>query len=83
MITLDRTAVERIVRESLRARLPSPSERGVGGEGAVLPSPLGGKGLGVRGSAPKLVVNVSARHCHVTQEDLERLFGNPRPVPRS
>jgi putative phosphotransacetylase len=25
--------------------------------------------------APKLVVNVSARHCHVTQEDLERLFG--------
>src|SRR5205085_2989990 len=26
-------------------------------------------------SAPKLVVNISARHCHVTQEDLERLFG--------
>ena len=24
---------------------------------------------------PKLVVNVSARHAHVTQEDLERLFG--------
>jgi putative phosphotransacetylase len=24
---------------------------------------------------PKLVVNVSARHCHVTQEDLEKLFG--------
>jgi propanediol utilization protein len=24
---------------------------------------------------PTLVVNVSARHCHVTQEDLERLFG--------
>lgn len=27
------------------------------------------------GGAPKLVVNVSARHAHVTQEDLERLFG--------
>jgi putative phosphotransacetylase len=26
-------------------------------------------------AAPRLVVNVSARHCHVTQEDLERLFG--------
>lgn len=26
-------------------------------------------------SGPKLVVNVSARHCHVTQTDLERLFG--------
>ena len=25
--------------------------------------------------APKTVVNVSARHAHVTQEDLERLFG--------
>src|SRR5207245_7286304 len=24
---------------------------------------------------PRLVANVSARHCHVTQEDLERLFG--------
>ena len=24
---------------------------------------------------PKLVVNVSARHCHVTPEDLERLYG--------
>ena len=34
--------------------------------------------LGVNGQAPKaprLVVNISARHCHVTQEDLERLFG--------
>jgi len=24
---------------------------------------------------PKLVANISARHCHVTQQDLERLFG--------
>ena len=24
---------------------------------------------------PRLVVNISARHCHVTQEDLETLFG--------
>ena len=29
----------------------------------------------VRESPHKLVVNVSARHCHVTQSDLERLFG--------
>ncbi len=27
------------------------------------------------GRQPKLVVNISARHCHVTPEDLERLFG--------
>jgi putative phosphotransacetylase len=34
-----------------------------------------GNGHAARDGAPKLVVNVSARHCHVTQEDLERLFG--------
>src|SRR5438093_1365642 len=28
-----------------------------------------------KAGAPKLVVNTSARHCHVTPEDLERLFG--------
>ena len=34
--------------------------------------------LGRNGHAPavpRLVVNISARHCHVTQQDLERLFG--------
>src|SRR5579884_4129489 len=36
--------------------------------------PRGERGRG-EGGPPKLVVNVSARHCHVTQEDLERLFG--------
>src|SRR5690349_10805850 len=38
----------------------------------ALSSRFGGNG---RPAAPKLVVNISARHCHVTQEDLERLFG--------
>ena len=32
-------------------------------------------GAPARNGAPKLVVNISARHCHVTPEDLERLFG--------
>jgi propanediol utilization protein len=35
--------------------------------------------LGIRdpqsGYRPRLLVNISARHCHVTQEDLEVLFG--------
>src|SRR5882762_7152483 len=48
--TIDRAAIERMVRDALKARL-APAGR------------------------PGLVVNVSARHCHVTQEDLERLFG--------
>jgi propanediol utilization protein len=54
--TLDRTLVERLVRQALTSRL--------------------GNGKAVKEKAePKLVVNVSARHCHVTQEDLERLYG--------
>ena len=32
-------------------------------------------GAAGRDGKPRLVVNISARHCHVTQEDLERLFG--------
>ncbi len=59
MMTLDRGIVERLVRDALTKKLPSTSGRGVGDDGAVT----------------KLVVNVSARHAHVTQEDLERLFG--------
>jgi putative phosphotransacetylase len=55
--TLDRTVVERLVRQALARRLPAD------GRGAA------------DGRPPRLVVNISARHCHVTQEDLERLFG--------
>lgn len=59
MITLDRGVVERIVRDALTRRLP-------GAGGAPPRAERGVKGV---------VVNVSARHAHVTQEDLERLFG--------
>jgi propanediol utilization protein len=51
--TLERSLVERLVREALGQHL----------------------GRNGRTGAPKVVVNISARHCHVTQEDLERLFG--------
>jgi putative phosphotransacetylase len=51
---LERSVVERLVRQALTSR-------------------LSGNGHAV--TAPRLVVNISARHCHVTQEDLERLFG--------
>jgi putative phosphotransacetylase len=34
-----------------------------------------GNGHAQPNGKPHLVVNVSARHCHVTQDDLERLFG--------
>jgi len=56
--TLDRSLVERLVRQALTQRLAH-------GQPATNGKPAG----------PKLVVNISARHCHVTQEDLEQLFG--------
>jgi len=37
--------------------------------------PANGHAANGKSAAPRLVVNISARHCHVTQEDLERLFG--------
>lgn len=57
--TLDRTLVRQLVAEAL-----SGKTNGKASGGRKPPE-----------TKPKLVVNVSARHCHVTQEDLERLFG--------
>jgi putative phosphotransacetylase len=68
--TLDRGLIERLVRQALTEKL------GMNGHAAPLPHPSptrGGRGEG--GGPPRLVVNISARHCHVTQEDLERLYG--------
>jgi len=64
--TLDRSVVERLVREALRRHGGAP-----GGNGQAAPA---GNGRAVA-ARPGLVVNISARHCHVTQQDLERLFG--------
>jgi len=62
-LTLDRPTIERLVRQALAKQL------------APL-APLAGRGVGGEGKTPpQLVVNISARHCHVTQDDLERLFG--------
>ncbi|HOB73920.1 MAG TPA: phosphate propanoyltransferase [Phycisphaerae bacterium] len=53
---LDRSAVERVVREVVRHRLNGRIQ--------------------VAGAyKPKLLVNISARHMHITQENLEILFG--------
>ena len=54
---LDRSAVERIVREIvLRSNGTPPSQVD-------------------RQTGPKLVVSISARHCHLTDEHVEKLFG--------
>ncbi len=61
MMTLDRAQVERLVRQALSSKL---------GTNPATEAAANGKP-----AKPKLVVNISARHAHVTQEDLERLYG--------
>lgn len=56
---LDRGQVERLVRQALSRHFDR----------------TGRDRDDVRPGVPKLVVNISARHCHVTQGDLEVLFG--------
>jgi putative phosphotransacetylase len=57
----DRAQVERLVRQALAGLLAKPR----GDDRAAPTAP----------AKPRLVVNISARHCHLTQEDTERLFG--------
>lgn len=57
--TIDRSHVESIVRQVLRSKLNGSNN--IVPSGSAAPNPL--------------VVNVSARHIHVTQEALEQLFG--------
>jgi len=73
---LDRGLVERLVREAISKKVgPTNGSRTdwqsvPQGSGRVAPFAVAEKV-----TRPKLMVNVSARHCHVTPEDLERLFG--------
>ena len=68
---LDRSGVERIVREIvLRSRGLPPSQAAAAGR----------NGESLRGVEPKLVVSISARHCHLTDEHVEKLFGPGRSL---
>jgi putative phosphotransacetylase len=58
--TIDRSAIERIVRELLLANAPRANGRPAG--------------------ESKLVVSISARHCHLTDEHVEVLFGKGRTL---
>ena len=72
---LDRSAVERIVREIvLRGRGAPPSQ--IAAEAALALV----NGQTQARSEPKLVVSISARHCHLTDDHVERLFGKGRTL---
>jgi propanediol utilization protein len=61
---LDRAALERIVRQVVRAQLATSA--GAASEPGQGPPAV---------YQPKLVVSISARHCHLTDEHVEILFG--------
>ena len=64
---LDRGHVERIVREIVLRSHGLP--------------PTGASRNGAASAAtPQLVVSISARHCHLTDEHVERLFGPGRTL---
>jgi propanediol utilization protein len=62
--TLDRSAIEQIVREIVLKNL----------------SDSGAKNSAAKNSVPELVVSVSARHLHLTDEHVEVLFGPGRKL---
>jgi propanediol utilization protein len=66
--SMDRSEVERLVREVLSQKLKGSAAPPATERHASMPSQPGGP-------PHPLVVNVSARHMHVTQADLEVLFG--------
>src|SRR5262245_60264474 len=61
---LDRSVIEAIVRQIVQAQAP---------RGANASSPARNDGDGL--AQPNLVVSISARHCHLTDEHVEVLFG--------
>ena len=65
--TLDRTTVERIVRQIVTGQSLSA---GGNGKPAATMTPAG----------DQLVVSISARHCHLTDEHVEQLFGPGRTL---
>jgi putative phosphotransacetylase len=65
-IPMPREQLERVVRQIVR-------ERYSGGDAS--PGPGGGPPGSSADYMPNLVVNISARHLHVCQADLDRLFG--------
>ncbi|MFM8252526.1 MAG: phosphate propanoyltransferase [Planctomycetota bacterium] len=63
----DRSTIERIVREIVFAG---------GASGGPAVAPVAATGAGGAPYVPNLTVSISARHCHLTDEHVEILFGS-------
>ena len=72
---LDRSAVERIVRQIVLNGSGAPPSQVARETAAALVG-----GIAPARSEPKLVVSISARHCHLTDDHVERLFGKGRTL---
>ncbi|HEV3163642.1 MAG TPA: phosphate propanoyltransferase [Isosphaeraceae bacterium] len=67
-LAASRDQVERLVRTVLKQQLQA--QRSPSGNGHAQQAPTR-----VDGYRPNVVVNISARHCHLTQADVDILFG--------
>jgi propanediol utilization protein len=68
--TIDRGQIEQLVRSAIRASASAGADGAASAVAAEVPSPPGW----VDGK-PNLRVSISARHCHLTDEHVETLFG--------
>jgi propanediol utilization protein len=66
--TIDRNQIEQLVRTAIRASIAGPSGGVSTGASEISPP-------GWIGGKPSLRVSISARHCHLTDEHVEILFG--------
>lgn len=69
--TIDRAAIEKLVREAVRGVLAGNPSAGP----AAAARPHGGDPPGWKEGRPDLRVSISARHVHLTDEHVETLFG--------
>ena len=65
--TIDRTTIEQLVRNAIRSNGSNPANAQQTTSPNDPPGWIGGK--------PNLRVSISARHCHLTDEHVEILFG--------
>jgi len=72
-VGLDRTVIERIVRQIVFSQGTAGAEHAANGGASNGAS--SGASSGGRAEPDDLVVSISARHCHLTDDDVRTLFG--------